>query len=201
MDATKKSVLIMVPTETWIHHKVVVALCQILQTNKKYEVNTAISSQKDIGAHRNHLVKTFLDTKYEWLLMIDSDNPPPPNVLSLIEEDKPVIGLPTPINMNWTPKVNDFLWNVYEDDRLNVLTKGEGLQKVHSVGSGCMLIRRDVLEKIKNPFTTVRDEGDYRTVGTDMAFCYKCIEAGIEIYTHWDFVCDHYKEINLKTLI
>ena len=193
-------ILIAIPTyEEGVHHQVVGTLCQILLNNKKYEINTYISSMRGVGEHRNVIVKDFLKGDYDYLLMIDSDNPPPTNILDLVDLDKEVIGLPTPINMSYIKGMNDIYWNIFKND-YPTKDAGKGLQEVEMVGSGVMLIRRDVLEKIKNPFTTVRNEEDLRIVGTDAAFCKKCQSMGIKIWTHWDFKCKHFKQIDLLTL-
>ena len=185
--------------EEGIHHQVVGTLCQILLNSKKHTINTYISAMRGIGEHRNVVVKEFLKGDYDYLLFIDSDNPPPENVLDLVDLDKEVIGLPTPINMNHTKGLNNVCWNVFENN-LPINKTGEGLEEGDMVGTGVMLIRRDVLEKIDNPFTTVRNEADLRTVGTDAAFCFKCRRKKIKIYTHWDYKAKHFKQIDLLTL-
>jgi hypothetical protein len=193
-------VLIAVITDELIHHKVVGTLCQIMLANKKYEIDTCISAMRGIGEHRNMIVKTFLEGDYDYLLFIDADNPPPANVLDLIELDKPVIGLPTPIQMSPIQGLTEIFWNVFGEDDKPTKRTGQGLEEVNMVGSGVMLIRRDVLEKLENPFTTVRNGADLRIVGTDTAFCKKCKEQDIKIYTHWDYKCSHFKTIDLSTL-
>ncbi len=193
-------VLIAIITDELIHHSVVGVLCQIMLSNKKYELDTCISAMRGIGEHRNKIVTTFLEGDYDYLLFIDADNPPPANVLDLVELDKPVIGLPTPIQMSPIKGLTEIFWNIFGDDDKPTKQTGVGLQEVNMVGSGVMLIRRDVLESLNNPFTTVRNGADLRTVGTDAAFCKKCKEQNIKIFTHWDYKCDHYKTINLSTL-
>lgn len=199
-SSTDSKVMIAIPTDGLIHHKVLGTLCNIL-LNKKIEVTTYISQMRGIGEHRNVIVKDFLKTDFDYLLMIDADNPPPENVLDLVELDLPVIGLPTPINMSYRQGIPEFCWNVFGEDDLPRKFNGSGLEEVPMVGSGVMLIRRDVLEKIEHPFTTVRNEDDLRVVGTDTAFCKKCKDNGFKIYTHWDYQCSHFKDMNLLSLI
>ena len=203
MDTNKHArmkIFIAIPTANSIHHTVVGVLCQILLQGK-HDITTYISAMKDIGAHRNVVVKAFLQSDCDYLMMIDSDNPPPPTVLDLMALDKDVISCPTPINMNWMRGVNNYFWNVFDMNGQPTKNKGEGLEKVEKVGTGCILIKRHVLEKIENPFTTVRGEDDNRTVGTDIAFCKKCKKEGIDIHVHWDYICSHFKEMDLLTLI
>ena len=194
----RKRVMVVIPTEQMVHHTVVTVLCQIILQGK-HDIMSVVSTQHGIGENRNAIVKGFLKSDMEFLLMIDSDNPCPNNVLDLMALDKDVISLPTPINMNWRG-VSDIYWNVFGEDGYPVKEAGEGLQQVDAVGSGCILIHRRVLEKLKHPFTTVRDADDLRIVGTDLAFSAKCKEAGFELYTHWDYKCRHYKEIDLLTI-
>lgn len=193
-------VLIAVITDENIHYKVVGVLCQIMIANTKYEIDTCISAMRGIGEHRNMMVKTFLEGDADYLLFIDADNPPPHNVLDLIDLDKEVIGLPTPIQMSPIQGLTEIFWNVFGDDDKPIKYSGKGLEEVNMVGSGVMLIRRDVLEKLNNPFTTVRNGADLRIVGTDTAFCKKCKKQDIKVWTHWDYKCDHFKTINLNTL-
>jgi GT2 family glycosyltransferase len=167
---------------------------------KRYEVETCISAMRGIGEHRNVMAKHFLSGDWDYLLMIDADNPVPKNVLDLVELDKEVIGLPTPIQMSPIRGLTELFWNVFDENGYPTKETGEGLQEAHKVGTGAILIRRDVLEKIEHPFTTVRDADDLRIVSTDLAFCDKCRKKGIKIWTHWDYKCGHYKTIDLSTL-
>lgn len=200
-NKTLPRVLIAIPCLDSIHQRVVGRLFQVILGNTEYIIDTLISPMRGIGENRNRITKAFLKGNYDWLLMVDSDNPPPRNVLQLIKEDKDVIGLPTPINMNWVEGVNNIYWSVFDESGHPIKEQGNGLQRVKKIGTGCILIKRKVLESIENPFTTVRGEDDVRIVGTDIAFCIKCNNAGFEIYTHWDYVCNHYKEIDLLSII
>lgn len=184
-------------TDENIHHKVVGVLLNLVM-DKRFEITPYTSAMRGIGEHRNQIVKDFLDTDCDYLLMVDSDNPPPMNVLDLVELDKDVIGLPTPINMEWQQGIPDVRWNVFGDDDLPVKETGEGLQEVNMVGSGVILIARRVLEKVKHPFTEIRNEDGLRIVGTDAAFCKRAKNAGFKIWTNWDYTCRHFKCVDLK---
>jgi GT2 family glycosyltransferase len=155
---------------------------------------------RGIGEHRNVMVKHCLKGGWDYMLQIDADNPPPKNVLDLIDLDKEVIGLPTPIQMSPIRGLTEIFWNVFNGEGYPVKNTGQGIEEVYGVGTACILIRRDVLEKVKHPFTTIRDEEDLRIVSTDLAFCKKCRESGIKIWTHWDYKCSHFKQIDLSTL-
>ena len=182
-------------TDEMIHHTVVGVLCQIILNEKRHFLTTYVSAMNGIGEHRNKIVKDFLESDYDYLVQVDSDNPPPADFLDLIEKDLDVVGLPTPINMSNTG-VPDIRWNVFEND-LPIKFEGQGLEEVQMVGTGCIIIARRVLEAVEHPFTTIRDADDMRTVGTDTAFCKRAKDKGFKIYTHWGYKCGHYKASNL----
>lgn len=174
--------------------------------DERYEVDFLISQMVGNEANRNIIAREFLKTDFDFLLMMDCDNPPHKNPLDLVELDKDVVSLPTPINMNQF-EINDFRWNIfdkYEDPNFPVCARkfmGTGLEEVYAVGTGCILIARRVLEKMSNPFTPVRDDTDKRKLSQDVVFSIRCHSEGFSLWTHWDYKCLHYKEIDLLTLI
>jgi GT2 family glycosyltransferase len=135
---------------------------------------------------------------------MDSDNPPMAsrgrNPLELAELDKDVVVLPTPIfHGGWK---NPFLFNCYDvaDDGDGYVEHHpqEGLQEVDVGGSGCMLIARRVLEALAPiPFRCGNDENGIQIYGEDFMFCEKAREKGFSIWSHFDYVCHHYKEVDL----
>lgn len=193
-----KKVLLAIPTGGNLDYRIVEFILDMYH-QKKYKVTIHISKLVGIEANRNQIVKALLNSTCDYLLMVDTDNPPLDNPLDLIEEDKDIIGLPTPINMSCIRGISFFRYNIYKDDKQ--LKDGEGLQKVDAVGTGCILIKREVFEKLEdNPFTPERYEDDRIKVGEDIMFCRRAEKAGIDIWTHWDYKCHHYKEIDLGVL-
>lgn len=202
-DTPRTKILISIPTDGYIHNTVAGVMFNILLNNKKYDITTMVSAIRGISWHRNWVVKEFLKTDCDYLIMIDDDNTPPDNMLDLIELDKDIISLPTPVNLGKIGQPN-LAWNIFyrqENRWLPEPNKGIGLEEVEAVGSGCIIIARRVLEELDHPFTTVKDNDDQQLVGTDLAFCEKATESEFKIYTHWDYVCRHYKEINLLELL
>jgi len=193
-----KKVLLAIPTGGNLDYRIVEFMLDMIR-QKKYDVSVHISKLVGVEANRNQIVKAFLNSKCEYLLMVDTDNPPFNNPLPLIEEDKDIIGLPTPINVSNIPGMSWFAYNIYKDGKQ--LKDGEGLEKVDEVGTGCVIIKREVFEKLgDNPFTPERYEDDRIKVGEDIMFCRRAKEKGIEIWTHWDYKCRHYKEIDLSSI-
>ena len=62
----------------------------------------------------------------------------------------------------------------------------EALCRVDAVGFGALLMRRDVLDRVPEPWFTL----DWRS-GEDIAFCVEAKKAGIEIYLDGRYKCGH----------
>ena len=156
---------------------------------------------RPISNNRNQIAKKFLAGDWDYLVMLDDDNPPLRNVLELLREDKDVVGGvyagrdDNGIHFHCYklkpeyPKEFGFLQYTPEER--------VGLRKVDALAAGCMMIRRNVLEKIKRPFEDIFDEDGILITNDDMAFCLKCREAGFEVWAHWEYVCSHYKTVDM----
>ncbi|NCN41074.1 glycosyltransferase family 2 protein [bacterium] len=159
-------------------------------------------NHKPTSNNRNKIVKAFLETDYHYLLMIDDDVVPPPNLLDLIKLGKDIVAAPCP---QWHE--NDIYWVVMdyvpeeEGYRQVGVDRRSGLEEVDAVGTGCILIKRKVLENIKAPFERKWDEDGIQALGHDFYFCQKAKEKGFEVYAHFDYPCRHYKRLDLIKVI
>lgn len=197
----KPQVLIAVPNgDGWLHKHVAMAVMKMLPdprvkcraifpTNHPYENNLA------------HIMIDMLSGDEEWLVTIDTDNPPMNNPLDLVLLDQDVIGLPTPVWHNDKPGEGQhpIYWNAYDEveDGFKAHPPGVGLEQVDAIGSGCMVIARRVLERLEHeqPFMRTWDDRGVVEVGTDLSFCRKARKAGFKVWTHWDYPCHHFNEI------
>lgn len=133
----------------------------------------------------NRARKIFLDSDFEYFLNIESHIIPPPCTISeLLGAGAPVaLGLyrlrkpPHPLS----PWIKEPSF-----ERFRQLNKKELTQrfvKVHRFGFGCILIKREVLEKIKF-------EADFQ-LGADFAFAKRCREEGFEVVACTKVRCQH----------
>lgn len=78
---------------------------------------------------------------------------------------------------------------------------GKEIQKVDSVGSACLLIRRDVFDIIPFPWFRFlyRDSGEI-LVTEDHYFCWKAHECGLDVWAHPLMYGSHYKTVDLLQL-
>lgn len=167
---------------------------------KTVEPTFRFSCISGIDNNRNTIARDFLKTECEWLLMIDEDNPPLNNPLELISLNKDVICFPTLMYKGDGDKTK-LAFNVYKfiegGSKTMVYEGGDKLFRADRVGTGCILIHRRVLEKIKKPFETKFNDDGVRFMGEDIYFSDKCREAGFELWGHWDYICSHYKTVDL----
>lgn len=199
-----KSILVTVPNLHWISRYVVHKLL-MLQQDKRYRLNIMLPSNKPYENNLHHIVNDFMNGDYDFWLSIDSDNPPKNNPLDLVELDKDIIGLPTPI-WNYTDKKGErpIYENAYkyvpEKDAYEEWQIKEGLQKVDAVGTGCFIVARRVFENPemrKAPFERKLNKDGTVNKGNDISFCERAIKNGFSVYAHFGYQCDHLCENSL----
>lgn len=185
---------------------------------------------------RNLCVAEFLnhDDKYDYLLFIDSDiSFKSETIFKMIDADKDLIACPYPMKMFET----DRMWkNIKETDRVkskedllpsgymypiklgsNELIVDKGVMQVTHAPTGCMLIKRNVIDKLiaKHPeleiyqptvingketkkenfynlFDTLHDPETKRYFGEDFGFCQRWTDIGGKVYV---YVMDHISHI------
>jgi hypothetical protein len=155
-----------------------------------------------ISSNRNLITKRFLATDCNFLLMLDDDVVPLSNPFKLVFADKDIIGMPARVRtqvgyVNWVAYIENPDKETYVSVDFSKVDDTIDLLSVDAIGTGCILIKRKVLENMKAPFHTPFDEDGITIYGTDIAFCRKAKEAGFEIYTTPSRLCDHYKEVGL----
>jgi hypothetical protein len=164
-----------------------------------------------LSKQRNRLVKQFLETKSDWLLMMDSDEQLPVESFDkLIEaahdKERPIVaGLvfasfetgfpyPKPVPTIFQDAPEGFLpLNNYDKD---------SLFQVDAAGTGCLLVHRSVLEAMRENadehqgqdwcwFIDFPFNGEW--IGEDLQFCRRVRSLGFPIYAHTGAILPHSK--------
>lgn len=140
-----------------------------------------------IAANRNRLVKTLLRNPriqdLDWICMCDSDALPKRNtILKLLGRNVDVVGAlycirEPPYKFGFGAPLDP----VPEPMLL------EGLLEVEWVGTHCLLIRRRVLERLKEPWFDHFGPG----YGEDVYFCRKARRAGFHVFVDLDVEVGH----------
>lgn len=174
-------------------------------TDDDYNVEVSFSYKQPIDANRNEMVKSFLDNPdNEWLYMNDNDVVPPTTILSMIEHDKPVVSGTVCIRKTAVPEPVIFKErggryrrvsvSEYEDD-----VRDDGLLEVDGVGTGALLIRRDVLEQVEPPWFKFKyNEFGGLELGEDFAFSQKLKDNDVPMYVDTEQICRHFKTVELS---
>lgn len=208
-NVEKPKILVSVANVNWIHKTVVNRLLR-LQQDGRYKLSIILPTHKPYENNLHHIVNDVLSGGYDFWLNIDSDNPPEKNPLDLVELNKDVIGLPTPIIHFDKAHPGDapVYWNAYDyvkdADAYKPHSVYEGLQRVDAVGTGCVLFARRVFEHPemqKGCFTRKLNFDGTVNRGNDISFCERAIQAGFEIYAHFDYFCSHQNEIDVNEMV
>ena len=197
-------VMVAVPNQGTITCEVAKSLGEMIAQSfqtKKYEIDLRFSKVTCIDYNRNTIVKMFLESKNQYLLMMDDDNPCLKNPLDLLAEKKDIIIYPTfmsKANENGEPTLS---YNVFMKEgkmfRTQRMIPGKPFMQYDAGGTGCILIKRKVLEALEAPFKSKLHRDGTRHTGSDLYFCSRAKKKGFEIWAHWEYACKHLKRIDL----
>ncbi|MFW6173710.1 MAG: RNA ligase family protein, partial [Elusimicrobiota bacterium] len=195
----KPSVFVSVLNQGWIRPEIANML--LLMSRSGLKIRYEYPNAKPEQTNRNDIIKRFLETDYEYLLMLDADIVPQKNPLEMIKCGKDVINVAAP---QWHE--DDLYWVAMDkvDGGWKPLPvrRRRSLQEVDATGNACMIIRRDVLENIDPPwFDFDYDEYGKHLNGMEFRFCEKVKEAGYSIWVHFDYMASHFKELDLVKVL
>jgi len=181
-DLRKNKLFVATPMYGGMNHGLYMKSCLDLQTVMiKYGIDVKFSflfNESLITRARNYLVDEFLRTDYTHLMFIDSDIHFDPNdIVALMALDKDVIGGPYPKkSINWgniadtarrNPDLNPReLENLVGEYVFNVVKGTEQFQvseplQVMEIGTGHMMIKRHVFDKMAEAFPQIRYKPDH----------------------------------------
>jgi GT2 family glycosyltransferase len=150
-----------------------------------------------------------------YLLMIDNDMVPPINLPYLLaRHNKPVVGAPAIFvhpeygpTLNITKRCRDgkTRWPHLRRDKI----PASGLIEIEHVGSGAIMIRRDVLESftfdrgdipfyIDEELRVLGAKSGRLLKGEDLAFCEQVRAKGFGVFADLEALCGHRKTMSLR---
>jgi hypothetical protein len=194
----------------WVRSELITDVLPKLYATEGIQVfleNLQKTWDQPISSNRNRIVKRFLATDCDYLLMLDDDVVPLGNPAAFCSLGKDIIGFPAKVRATDRMGNQCLTWVAYrkirgtDDEYMPVyfqnLDDQTSLVQVDAIGTGAILIARHILEKLRAPFHTDFDADGILKTGTDFAFCRKAQKAGYPIYTAPQCVCEHFKEIGL----
>ncbi len=145
--------------------------------------------------NRNILRQKALDEGYDYLLNVDQDIILPRNAIEvLLSHGKEIIsGLYfNPIKRGDNLKMSPTMWVSFSGDKSRMVpikddvALGSYMIEIASCGSGCLMIHRNVLEKVKFRYDLNEGPGV-----DDVFFCADAKKAGFKIYADTAVKCIH----------
>lgn len=196
-------ILFSIPNQMWIHKYVSMAIHRIC-SDPRHEVTVIWPTHRPYENNLCQIVNDFMAGDYDYWLNMDDDNPPIGNPLDLIEFDKDVIGLPTPV-VRLEKGMLPVYENAYKLDppAYRPFPIHDGLQEVDATGTGCFLTHRRVFEKPEMriaPFRRTINRDGTVAKGPDIYFCEKAKSNGFKIWVHFDYPCRHFHEVDIREL-
>jgi hypothetical protein len=184
----------------------------VRQKGKKINAYYAVEGLGLLSKSRNIIVRHFLDnTDADWLLMLDADERISVPTFDLLcatadEVERPVVaGLyfaalwngpvlrPVPLIFTASEEKGLQPWDNYPKDEV---------VKVAAAGTGCLLMHRSALKKIRDAYGEDNQDwcwfqdgpiGSNKWLSEDLTFCSKLAQAGIEMHAHTGAVLQHRK--------
>jgi len=169
-----------------------------LPAQRKYAISISYPAKKPIANNRNSICKRFLESDYDYLLMIDGDCVPNEKVLELADYDKDIIGA---VCFGYLKKMLvPFVMKQRKDKRYDVLdiNQNGGVVECDAIGTGVMMIARRVLEDMPFPFRVEYDPEGIRTKGLDFNFCRRAKDMGYKVWIDSDMFASHWTTMDLR---
>lgn len=228
-DSVLVAVLTLAERDGWVTPGLAgwLAAMKSAQASGKREIQLGfLNDFKPYDDARNALAKEFLDSGCDWLLMLDNDMIPPPNLLDMIDRADERMDILVPrffavsgVHLKLSIHQKDWLYAPVFLDRMGSLInlvwkylefpdggfpddveKKEWIELVGG-GSAAMFVRRRVFEGLREPFFLfVYNEDGQPTHSEDFYFCLKARDAGFRVWGNRQFEVDHMKTISLGTL-
>ena len=222
MDSNKKlRLLVGVPTMGDMNAMLVSHLIKWAKEFDKTEISFYFTFKvAPVERARNDVARFFMKERkqkdgtpidtFTHLFFVDSDTVPPADAIKkLLAHDKEMVSGVTPIlhydkqRKAWGTLDNCF--KSYTRDAENKIIKTHaverdtGLQQIEKCGGSCLLIKREVFEKMQKPYFKFlyNEDGTEPTKSEDLYFCERAIEAGFKIYCDTSVICNHYKDVVL----
>lgn len=155
------------------------------------------------------LFNMFADSDFDYLLVVDADVVPQLDAFAkMVAHDKQIVLAPV---WFYNDKYNTIAYGAYhqwaknkkeEREKVQRVVKTKGLEKVVSGGFGCMLVRKDVVQKFRdnNLLFAKWDKslGEHmQERASDNIFWAKCTNLEIDAYIDWSIETTHYRTVGL----
>lgn len=186
-----RRILVAVPTAKYIESDTFKSIYD-LQCPPNTELEFQCFYGYNIQQIRNLMASWMLRNQFHWMLNVDSDIIMPPHTVNcLLDCQTDVAAISSGIYVQRKP--HEKILEVYVP---HAITGGHQhmsmnhidpprVVPVSAVGFGCCLVRRDVYEKVGDPWHEYHNHVDFdKTVSEDVDFCIKAANVGYQTVVH-----------------
>lgn len=190
-------IFVAVPTLGDVHTLLVK---QLIDWNKRYPIVQYFTLNVcPVDRAREQIIDDFLSTDCDYLMMIDSDTVPQDDAIDkMLKADKDIVTGLTPIIKFDKDKMEYYRqYNAVDTDGVH-LQPDKGLVESLGAGGSCLLIKRNVVEKMTRPLfrnTYEDDNGKQQFISEDIYFTTKARKEGFKTYADTSVICWHNKEV------
>jgi len=168
-----------------------------------------LSTRLSVCDGRNQIVKKFLDSKHDFLMMIDDDIIPHPDMLGLADHGLDICAAPVLIVRQEyavpIPNVFDYLPEIEKFKPMQetfMHASAGALVECGGVGTGVICLSRAVLEHpdLVAPFRHKWDEHGRMTMTEDLTFCIRAMAVGFRVWADYSKLSDQIVNTNITGL-
>lgn len=180
----------------------------LLQLRKPHDCAFMVVERQRIDKARNLCAAEAIRVGADYLFFVDDDNPIPSDALvTLLSDDKDVVGAPIlgrvanqaghyPLCAFYSSTISVDERDVRLYHNIEAFRDPGPLHRVDAIGTGCLLIKRQVLVTLQEKHTAIFEFGDLRfsptyvngksydrrTMSEDCEFCERAVDAGFEVW-------------------
>ena len=198
----KPNIFIAIPMSKYaVLHAETAKYCALL--NQHPDIVWGFVSSMSPEFSRNSLLEHHFHKDPNWthVFFVDSDVVPPDDALrKLLLLDADIATGMYPLFMK-----GGIFWSVADEktDWIRMQEERQEPFETGSCGSGCLLVRREVLVDIKWPWFKTEyqeiylNEGNGIKTGEDVFFCKKAIEKGYKVIADPSVICKHFNGVDM----
>lgn len=167
----------------------------IEECNKEYTLQVISVPNRELVDSQNYISKYFLqETDYDYLLLMENDHWGHTKEMldAMIKFDKEVVAMN--YHSRHFPYPNCLLNRIAGRagvDCYTGLTYTQGFHKCDIAGYAMMLLKRSVFAKLALPYFRLNKDGGDGSYATDIDFCLRLKEVGIDIWGCFDYCLSH----------
>ena len=168
----------------------------LIERSNKYHLDYLFPISSHLARNRNYVVAEALKGDYDGVLFLDADISIPDEKFldKMIETgyklDAKVVG-----GAYRMKKGEEYILiaGKEKDGKIqNIREKPKEPLLVEGAGTGCLLIYREVLQKLSDPWFEIKDKPNLEVEPEDFYFCRKAREAGFKIALDTRFPTNHW---------